>query len=129
MSFFNVHEDGCTPLQPCRRCKALSFLREKLNMSDFAELLMIFGEVQNALIENADVVDISTPLDKYGEQFSVRVRNSLYNENIKTLGDLLRYKESDLLRIPNFGRMSLIEVKEVVKQTGHKLGELPRERD
>lgn len=44
--------------------------------------------------------------------FSVRTYNCLKKANILTIGDLVQLSEADLLRIRNFGRKSLMEVKE-----------------
>lgn len=42
-------------------------------------------------------------------------------EGLKTLGQLCRYTESDLLRLPNFGRRSLNEIKEILYAHGLSL--------
>lgn len=44
----------------------------------------------------------------------VRAENGLKNEGCLTLGDLTDWTDSQLLRIPNFGRMSLNELKAAV---------------
>ncbi len=44
--------------------------------------------------------------------FSVRTSNCLRREGITTVGELIRRSESDLMAIRNFGRKSLVEVKE-----------------
>ena len=41
---------------------------------------------------------------------SIRSHNSLINQGITTIGDLIQYNERDLLRIPNFGQKSQNEV-------------------
>ena len=46
---------------------------------------------------------------------SVRTYNCFKNGNIQDVGTILRTKEDQLLRIKNFGRKSLNEVKEVVR--------------
>ena len=42
-------------------------------------------------------------------------------EGLKTLGQLCRYTEADLMRLPNFGRRSLNEIKEVLNYHGLSL--------
>ncbi|MES2995031.1 MAG: DNA-directed RNA polymerase subunit alpha C-terminal domain-containing protein [Patescibacteria group bacterium] len=59
--------------------------------------------------------------------FSARTFNCLRNDNIKTVGDLVRQTEEGLLRMPNFGRHGLAEIKETLSSIGHCLGELPFE--
>jgi hypothetical protein len=55
-------------------------------------------------------------------QLSVRSANCLKNENIVSVGDLVRWTESRLLRTPNFGRKGLNEIKECLAQIGLHLG-------
>jgi DNA-directed RNA polymerase subunit alpha len=53
------------------------------------------------------------PVDEL--ELSVRAQNCLRAANIKTIGDLVRYREQDLLRFRNFGRKTLAEVAEVIQ--------------
>jgi hypothetical protein len=55
-------------------------------------------------------------------ELSVRSSNCLKNENITYLGDLVRYSESEMLRIPNFGRKGLNEIRELLAQMGLQFG-------
>jgi len=48
-------------------------------------------------------------------EFSVRAMNSLSNQGIKTLGELIVYTENDLKSFPNMGRTSMEEIKNKVK--------------
>jgi DNA-directed RNA polymerase subunit alpha len=47
-------------------------------------------------------------------ELSVRSHNCLKNANIKTIGDLVRLDESELLKFRNFGRKSLQEIQEIL---------------
>lgn len=49
---------------------------------------------------------------------SYRTYNSLRNEDIFKIGDLIQRQERDLLRIPNFGQKSLQELREVIGPLG-----------
>ena len=51
-------------------------------------------------------------------ELSVRSYNCLINEGIKYIGDLVQKSENDMLRLPNFGRKSLNELKENLKSMG-----------
>jgi DNA-directed RNA polymerase subunit alpha len=55
-------------------------------------------------------------------ELSVRSHNCLRSANIKTLGDLVRRTESELLKFRNFGRKSLAELSEIVDQHGLVFG-------
>jgi DNA-directed RNA polymerase subunit alpha len=47
---------------------------------------------------------------------TVRSANCLRNENIYYVGDLVQRTEQEMLRTPNFGKKSLNEIREVLKQ-------------
>jgi DNA-directed RNA polymerase subunit alpha len=55
-------------------------------------------------------------------EFSVRTTNCLKNDNIIYIGDLVQKSEAEMLCMPNFGRKSLNEIKEVLAQMGLRLG-------
>jgi DNA-directed RNA polymerase alpha subunit len=54
-------------------------------------------------------------------ELSVRSANCLSNAGIGTVGDLIKWSEAELLRIPNFWRVSLREVKELLAKKGLRL--------
>ncbi len=56
---------------------------------------------------------------------SVRARNCLDAEHLATVGDLVRRSEGDLLRIKNFGKTSLKEVKKKLADLNLSLGMEP----
>jgi DNA-directed RNA polymerase subunit alpha len=56
-------------------------------------------------------------------ELSVRSRNCLKKMNIKTLGDLTRVNEAQLLSSKNFGETSLNEIKEILGSKGLRLGQ------
>jgi DNA-directed RNA polymerase subunit alpha len=56
-------------------------------------------------------------------ELSVRSRNCLKKMNIKTLGDLLRTTEPELLGYKNFGETSLNEIKQLLAAKGLRLGQ------
>ena len=55
-------------------------------------------------------------------ELSVRSHNCLKAANIKTLGDLVRKEESEMLKFRNFGRKSLAELLEIVDHYNLKFG-------
>jgi DNA-directed RNA polymerase subunit alpha len=63
---------------------------------------------------------LETPISDF--ELSVRSRNCLRKMNIRTLGDLLRIGEAELLSYKNFGETSLREIKNILEQKGLRLG-------
>jgi len=55
-------------------------------------------------------------------ELSVRSRNCLANMNVRTLGDLIKLSEQELLSFKNFGETSLHEIKQILTQKGLRLG-------
>jgi DNA-directed RNA polymerase subunit alpha len=62
-------------------------------------------------------------LKKIGEmELSIRSYNCLKQENINLIGDLVQKTENDMLKLPNFGRKSLNELKDNLKSIGLTFG-------
>lgn len=59
---------------------------------------------------------------------SIRTYSCLRFAKVRTYGELLEHSESDLLRVPNFGRKSLNEIKAEVARRGGKLKSDPEIR-
>lgn len=55
-------------------------------------------------------------------ELSVRSSNCLKDANIKTIGDLVKRQESELLEFRNFGKKSLSEIQDILKAMGLSLG-------
>jgi DNA-directed RNA polymerase subunit alpha len=81
---------------------------------------MVFDEQRLRDREQRDAV-LDVPISDF--ELSVRARNCLRQMNIKTLGDLLRTTEAELLSYKNFGETSLNEIKAMLSQKGLKLGQ------
>ncbi len=60
------------------------------------------------------------PLEEF--DISVRSRHTLEKGNIRTLGDIARRTEDDILQIENFGRKSLQEVEDLLATHGLQFG-------
>ncbi len=71
------------------------------------------GDRRNAVLE--------IPITDF--ELSVRSRNCLKKMNLRTLGDLLRTTEAELLGYKNFGETSLNEIKALLAQKGLRLGQ------
>lgn len=63
---------------------------------------------------------LKTKLDDL--DLSVRALNCLKTAEVKTLGDLVKYNKNDLLKFRNFGKKSLTELEELVKNKGLEFG-------
>jgi DNA-directed RNA polymerase subunit alpha len=55
-------------------------------------------------------------------ELSVRSSNCLREANVKTIGDLVKKTEEDMLGLKNFGKKSLSEIKELIVGMGLTLG-------
>jgi len=55
-------------------------------------------------------------------ELSVRSSNCLRRANIKSLGELVRRSEQDMLKYRNFGKQSLKEISEILNGMGLHLG-------
>ncbi len=91
------------------------------------EYMLYFGEggIPEAAPAGASPVSdrlqdlLVRPIEDLAE-LSVRSRNSLQKENIRTLGDLVRRSEDEMLKIENFGKKSLKEISDFLEE--HSLG-------
>ncbi len=64
---------------------------------------------------------LDTPVTDF--ELSVRARNCLKKMNIRSLGDLLRITEAELMGYKNFGEASLTEIKVMLSSKGLRLGQ------
>lgn len=55
-------------------------------------------------------------------KLSVRTAGCLKNDDVIYVGDLVQRTENEMLKIPNFGRKALAEIKEVLSSIGLKFG-------
>ncbi|MFH0988583.1 MAG: DNA-directed RNA polymerase subunit alpha [bacterium] len=86
------------------------------DMEPEAEKVESEQEAESARIRKV----LKTPVDEL--ELSVRSHNCLRSANIKTLADLVRRDEGELLKFRNFGRKSLAELTEIVDQFGLTFG-------
>ncbi len=64
---------------------------------------------------------LDTPVTDF--ELSVRARNCLKKMQIRTLGDLLKVSEAELLSYKNFGETSLVEIRSMLGSKGLRLGQ------
>jgi DNA-directed RNA polymerase subunit alpha len=63
---------------------------------------------------------LNTPVEEL--ELSVRSSNCLKNGNIRTIGELIGRSEDELSKVRNFGKKSLSEIKDKLKEWGLSLG-------
>ena len=64
---------------------------------------------------------LDTPITDF--ELSARARNCLKKVEIRTLGDLLRVTEAELMAFKNFGETSINEIKAMLNSRGLRLGQ------
>ena len=90
-----------------------------LKDSQASQTMYYSPEEENASSRFSQVLEV--PVTDF--ELSVRSRNCLKKMNIKTLGDLTRINEQQLLSSKNFGETSLEEIKEMMTAKGLRLGQ------
>jgi len=78
------------------------------------------GDDENDEVEERVRQILNTPVEEL--ELSVRSSNCLKNANIKTIGDLTRKTEDDIAKTRNFGKKSLQEIKDKLKEWNLGLG-------
>jgi DNA-directed RNA polymerase subunit alpha len=100
--------------------------RGKLYQRDVdSSLSMAFDEDNEKRTEKRSAL-LETPVTDF--ELSVRARNCLKKMNIRTLGDLLKITEAELLGYKNFGETSLEEIKTMLTNKGLRLGQALEEQ-
>lgn len=69
---------------------------------------------------------LSIPVTDF--ELSVRSRNCLQKMGVRTLGDLTRTTEQELLTSKNFGETSLVEIRDMLRSKTLELGQFAHER-
>jgi DNA-directed RNA polymerase subunit alpha len=95
--------------------------RGRLFMKDVqASREMVIEEEQDRDVFKRKAL-LDTPVTDF--ELSVRARTCLKKMNIRTLGDLLRITEAELMSYKNFGESSLSEIKRMLQVKGLRLGQ------
>ena len=89
----------------------------------------IFINFDESIVSSNDEIDeeeervrtiLNTPVEEL--ELSVRSSNCLKNANIRTIGDLTKKTEEEIAKTRNFGKKSLTEIKEKLKEWNLSLG-------
>jgi DNA-directed RNA polymerase subunit alpha len=100
--------------------RAALYLRNSVESID-----MYYDESQRKAHDRLEAV-LRIPINDF--ELSVRSRNCLAKMNVRTLGDLVKKTEQELLAYKNFGETSLREIRQLLKSKGLSLG-MHREED
>jgi DNA-directed RNA polymerase subunit alpha len=76
--------------------------------------------VQEVTIEEELIEKLKLPVSEL--ELSVRSSNCLREAHIKTIADLVKKSESEMLKYRNFGKKSLSEINNILKEMGLSLG-------
>ncbi len=96
-------------------------IRARLYMKDVqaSREMVVEEEVDRDTFKRKALLD--TPVTDF--ELSVRARTCLKKMNIRSLGDLLRITEAELMSYKNFGDSSLQEIKKMLSARGLRLGQ------
>jgi DNA-directed RNA polymerase subunit alpha len=95
-------------------------IRGRLFLKDVLASRDMQVETETSLVGPSNAV-LDTPVTDF--ELSVRARNCLKKMQIRTLGDLLKITEAELLSYKNYGEQSLVEIKAMLSQKGLRLGQ------
>jgi DNA-directed RNA polymerase subunit alpha len=137
---FTIHTDGSVHPKDVVHY-GTSVLRTQLEHLLSAEEIP-FNEISKPVeevVESGALIDVGGPTEGLPVElflkpideleFSVRAHNCLIGAGIKRVIDLVNLSEEDILKIKNFGRKSLREVKEILGAFGLRLGMNVKELD
>src|SRR5215217_7968654 len=94
--------------------------RARLFMKDVESARLMYYDDDDRRGDRRSAV-LEIPITDF--ELSVRSRNCLKKMNLRTIGDLLRTSEQELLSYKNFGETSLNEIKALLAQKGLRLGQ------
>ncbi len=117
--------------------EASTILRKHFNpfvkYFEIGQQLEAVRDEEPAQLESGEGVNVDELCDKLNWPInslepSVRAKNCLVSANIQTLSDLIKLSEVDVLKIKNFGKTSLKEMKKKLADIGMSFGmEMPQE--
>jgi DNA-directed RNA polymerase subunit alpha len=116
-----VETDGSlTPEEALTQAAAI--LRDHIAL--FVEVETEAEQAEEEKEVDAEVQRIRSMLNQSVDDLdlSVRAQNCLRAASIKTIGDLVRREESEMLKFRNFGRKSLQELVQVLEERGLRFG-------
>jgi DNA-directed RNA polymerase alpha subunit len=106
-----AYKAGNTTLRRLGKPYGISVERVRQIIAQTARLKEEKQQAEQVIACAANIEDI--PVDALG--LPLRARNCLFNANIRTVGELMRVPDHELLWQPNFGLKSLKEVRKAVE--------------
>ena len=88
--------------------KILTVIEENTELSDFDDMSLHVRQILKSRLVDMDL--------------SVRALNCLKAAEVDTVGELVSFSKSELLKFRNFGKKSLIELEEFIKSKGLEFG-------
>lgn len=95
--------------------------RAVLFSKDARASMMMYYDEEISKKQGKECEVLNIPISDF--ELSVRSKNCLEKMDIRTLKDLTRITEADLLSFKNFGETSLNEIKAILSQKGLRLGQ------
>ena len=95
--------------------------RAALFSKDARASMMMYYDEEVSKKQGKECEVLNIPISDF--ELSVRSKNCLEKMDIRTLKDLTRITEADLLSFKNFGETSLNEIKAILSQKGLRLGQ------
>ncbi len=95
--------------------------RARLYMKDVESARSMYYDDEDGIRGDRRNAVFDIPITDF--ELSVRSRNCLKKMNIRSVGDLLKTSEQELLSYKNFGETSLNEIKALLAQKGLRLGQ------
>ena len=115
----NMYEEARRCLMAVLRTNS-NHPRANLYMKDVESARSMFMDDDERSRSSRNMIS-DVPISDF--ELSVRSRNCLKKMDIKSLGDLLRVSEQELLSYKNFGETSLNEIKALLQSKGLRLGQ------
>ncbi|MBL0725704.1 MAG: DNA-directed RNA polymerase subunit alpha [Alphaproteobacteria bacterium] len=101
---------------------ASGILRDMLEIFINFDATRVLSVEETAVVDDSDVYNLNLLRKTEDLELSVRSVNCFSSASIKYIGDLVRKTESEMLKMNNFGRKSLEEIKTCLSHMGLSLG-------
>lgn len=99
--------------------------RGRLFLKDVSASRDMYFDEESQRIRAKQSSLLETPVTDF--ELTARARNCLKKMNIRTLGDLLRVSEAELMAYKNFGESTLNEIKDMLAEKGLQIGQAQRQ--